>query len=112
MALQKDKDINGATFNYHKIKSFKLNFAKKEITLEVGHFKDKAYRDANPDGNIKRAVITYSDATLYNNILKTSALEVLGLLYVKLKQPIMQDQGTPDEVNLVDINFYTDSEDV
>ena len=122
MALQKDMTIGGNIFNYHKVKSIRICTIGMSITAEIGHYKDKAWRDANPTGNIRREVKIFTDPTLFATVAGLTTLQVFALIYTKIKEshmvasidtethePILDGNG--DQV-MVESNWYNDCIDI
>ena len=123
MALQKDKMIGGQPFNYHKIKNIKIDTIGLKVTMEIGHYKDKVYREDNPNGNIKRTVKTFGgDMKMYNSVAQMTVLDLFAYCYAKIKEPIMQQATYPDtdepafdengDPVMEDVDFYSDAEDI
>ena len=122
MALQKDMIIGGQPFSYHKIKSIRIDAINLKASMEIGHYKDKAYRDENPNGNIQREIRTFGgDLAMIAQISQMTVLELFAFCYQKMKEPVMVQQvidGIPQFEEdgttpiMVDTNFYTDALDV
>ena len=122
MALQKDKLINGHIFNYHKIRKLSIDSIKMSVTAEVLRYKDKEYRDSNPNNFQEREIFTWADPASMQMFSTLSVLEAFGYAYIKIKEPKMAQEEIDGELQwlddnqtepkMIDVNFYSDAVDV
>jgi len=62
MGLNKIVDLSGNNYQYHRIITVADDKAKNQAQILLALYKDKAYRDANPDGFVRTRTYAWADA--------------------------------------------------
>jgi len=125
MALQKDMLLDiGYIAKYHKIKSVKpcLDSNNPSMLVELGHYKDKDWRDGDFNGNVKRThfTLTSSDYT-FEQFSQMTLTQLVGIAYMFIKASKMAQQEIDGELQfeadgetpvMIESNWYNDCEDI
>jgi hypothetical protein len=121
MALKKSKEVKGYLAEYWKITAIRFDYINLSLQAEMCLFKDMQSRLAGDNNSMERIVRSWGIQNFYKGSTMTipemfmdfankSMLEIVGMVYVKWVEPVMEDNlETGEQENT---NWFSDAENV